>query len=938
MFGSISSDTLAALLLVIVIFRLKRLMGFLNLTKVRMRSSEWAPVLRSRVPEHTLQLLDSAKTGLEGIGFELIGTQANEPLNSFDPRPHKFADFYWHPEKTILAIVDLAEATSGQVTKVQFLTMFVDGKTQMTVNREQWAQLPVPEDILMADAYADDLAGQWKFHQEAMAEELKDHAPVTDRLKVMKRLEDVGLPRWIERMQELGWAKEERPGVYRFTPRGAWRYSGQISKPAAKVRSVLARPYRHAPAPDVRAARMAEMNSVAANIELAAQPFPHWVKAALFALTLVLSVMVFGRDFSPMGAAALLAVLLVHELGHLSAMWAFGYRNLSIFFLPFIGAAATGHKPHASPWQEAIVLLAGPVPGLVLALAATQIPSGALPLPATEFLRSFFWFALVLNLFNLLPIGVMDGGRLFELAVLGRFPFARAAFASLGAAVGLLYALWIGSKILGVGMFLLLIGAPLQFQVAKVISAIRARARATGVKSLGKEEAILALGHEFGSGDYGITGAKGWAFRQNIAKIAYPRLLQGVPGLGVSIGALAIQGLAFFAPLVLIIWAMQQPEQTPLMRQTVAEQREFEKQASEQPEAVEAKAARDEFMSRYDAESDPSAKWAMLERNDDDGSQNFDLEPAWLEQQKSALSDALPADHPGKLRHLLDETDSGNPGAAQTILAVISQLTAGNTLRAADLDEERFALLVDAYGRLAAVATPDVLAGQTAALDALWADLETPDEPKAAYRSQLASARARMAVTAGRPDEAETWMDRYVASAGNRNDYAALTKGWFLLDIGHPDRALALATQAMETAKQKDTPLFIWQTLAGWAEMGLGHPREADAYFQAVMDGGGANHKGAAETLPWWLRLLSWGTGAFSKGQLRPEVQTLDHLAALEGYDPQEAGRVRAALGKKMTPEWKKSFAPNVRSTFDGWGTARKAAHGKILKELESVQ
>ncbi len=97
MFDSISSETFAAVLLIVVVFQLKRILVFFNLSKTRMRGSEWMPVLRARVPDYTLQLLESAQPGLAALGFELVGTQAYEPLNAFDPRPCKFDDFYWHP-------------------------------------------------------------------------------------------------------------------------------------------------------------------------------------------------------------------------------------------------------------------------------------------------------------------------------------------------------------------------------------------------------------------------------------------------------------------------------------------------------------------------------------------------------------------------------------------------------------------------------------------------------------------------------------------------------------------------------------------------------------------------------------------------------------------------------------------------------------------------
>jgi len=51
-------------------------------------------------------------------------------------------------------------------------------------------------------------------------------------------------------------------------------------------------------------------------------------------------------------------ILLIHELGHYLAMKAFRYQDLSIFFLPLVGAAASGSKEQISQKEKAIILLA----------------------------------------------------------------------------------------------------------------------------------------------------------------------------------------------------------------------------------------------------------------------------------------------------------------------------------------------------------------------------------------------------------------------------------------------------------------------------------------------------------------------------------------------------------------------------------------------------
>jgi hypothetical protein len=68
-----------------------------------------------------------------------------------------------------------------------------------------------------------------------------------------------------------------------------------------------------------------------------------------------------------------IAVLLVHESGHYVVMRAFGYRDLRMFFIPFVGAAVSGWSGKAHGYQRTLVALAGPVPGILLGLLLAVI-------------------------------------------------------------------------------------------------------------------------------------------------------------------------------------------------------------------------------------------------------------------------------------------------------------------------------------------------------------------------------------------------------------------------------------------------------------------------------------------------------------------------------------------------------------------------------------
>lgn len=130
--------------------------------------------------------------------------------------------------------------------------------------------------------------------------------------------------------------------------------------------------------------------------------------------------------------AALVVVVVAHELGHFFAMRHFRFREPSIFFMPFLGGATTGDKPDARLHERVLVALAGPIPGLVAALAyGLFVPlAEQSPLVRTVSLVSIF-----LNGFNLLPFWPLDGGHLVERTLLPGHPRLGVAFIALSASV-----------------------------------------------------------------------------------------------------------------------------------------------------------------------------------------------------------------------------------------------------------------------------------------------------------------------------------------------------------------------------------------------------------------------------------------------------------------------------------------------------------------------
>ena len=110
-------------------------------------------------------------------------------------------------------------------------------------------------------------------------------------------------------------------------------------------------------------------------------------------------------------------VLVFHEAGHFLAMRLVGYRDLGVLFLPLLGAYVSGSKRIVTQRESAIVILAGPIPGILLGALLYGLRTNEL-LPANGPLDlPIDWLMMilvVLNGINLLPVYPLDGGQLLN--------------------------------------------------------------------------------------------------------------------------------------------------------------------------------------------------------------------------------------------------------------------------------------------------------------------------------------------------------------------------------------------------------------------------------------------------------------------------------------------------------------------------------------------
>ena len=100
-------------------------------------------------------------------------------------------------------------------------------------------------------------------------------------------------------------------------------------------------------------------------------------------------------------------LLLVHEMGHVLQLRREGIPASAPMFIPFLGALVAMKELPKDAAAEARVGLAGPVLGSLGAL----VPLALYGVTGDELFKALAFVGFFLNLFNLLPVVPLDGGR-----------------------------------------------------------------------------------------------------------------------------------------------------------------------------------------------------------------------------------------------------------------------------------------------------------------------------------------------------------------------------------------------------------------------------------------------------------------------------------------------------------------------------------------------
>jgi Zn-dependent protease len=275
-----------------------------------------------------------------------------------------------------------------------------------------------------------------------------------------------------------------------------------------------------------------------------------WLQTAgLLGVSLLVFAMTGFFNNEPTRLVLLIGVLLFHELGHFAGMRLFDYQDVRMFFIPLFGAAVAGRNRSVEGYKEAIVILAGPLPGIllgaVLGVAAVVYES--------ELLYSAATLLLIINGFNLLPFLPLDGGRLLHLVLFSRQAWLEAVFRIITGGLLALCGWWLSAWLLMALGVWIVFATGYTYRVSRIAQMLRGPLRTGGKMDLSARiplhqavPLIDLVRQQFPQ----MTTAQPLA---NTVRQVWERIHLRPPGLFASLGLLAVYAGGFLAaPVVLV--------------------------------------------------------------------------------------------------------------------------------------------------------------------------------------------------------------------------------------------------------------------------------------------------------------------------------------------------------------------------------------------------
>lgn len=467
---------------------------FQRLNKISLQFPRYDLRRTQDLPPALVTLFQLPMEQLGQVGFEVAAALEIHPL-LYRALESDWEMLLFHPEWNTYAHISLRhpiEPTNWY--RVAFYSFFRDRSLLLTVNGTAHSMIDHLPNTTLCDHYTADLLQQWEGHQQELRARAEPavkiprpvYAPAleahyTDYLQHLWDAEQILPRRTPEQNSAEVQSTQPRPLLHRLAPRAAALTAWKICRGQGKT-VVLMQRYaalaRQHPSQRIEVPVEMEVESFEQMQQLETGHREHQGKGWLFWGSLVLFALSFRAYVDGPTVLMFVGAIAFHEGGHYGAMRLLGYQETSVFFLPFLGAAATGHKANASLTEKIIVLLAGPLPGLLLGIVLLGLSGPVAGWLASDgltedWLKQVAAILIGLNLFNLLPIYPLDGGKIAHALLFSGSPWADGLFKLV--AVAGLAVLGFVSPILWILALVVGLSIPESFRTARLQAALGRR-------------------------------------------------------------------------------------------------------------------------------------------------------------------------------------------------------------------------------------------------------------------------------------------------------------------------------------------------------------------------------------------------------------------------------------------------------------------------------
>jgi Zn-dependent protease len=411
----------------LVLFLLQRVLAVRQYLTVASRQVHFEHARSEDISAEEKLVLESADTELAREGFQLLFVGQCSTLLTYFTRPEFYRVFLCDSQPVLAVVARRAVPELGAVVSLELETALADGTALVT--RSWYSQDAMTFPGRREESLPGAGVGQLKQrHLERLREVGMGVDPGAGDVSSILHQSNLRAGALRADLRARGYVvPTSDPELDRFTLRGAFAVSRASIKQAARpqlrqvpgARRAFAGIDGHTQNVNLRTA--ADINlRIAADINAASRIARHPIKPpgpnpALLAMMLITSAAFFSGALVLWGyvfATIILAVVAFHEAGHALAMRLVGYRDVNVFFVPFVGALTVGSDTGASVRQRILVMLAGPVPGLWLAAFGIALLRQG---DSWQFLEPVTVTLLIINTLNLLPLTPLDGGRALEL-------------------------------------------------------------------------------------------------------------------------------------------------------------------------------------------------------------------------------------------------------------------------------------------------------------------------------------------------------------------------------------------------------------------------------------------------------------------------------------------------------------------------------------------